>query len=134
MRTAIALTLALCVPATAADPKPDFTLTAQEFGKEYQADKKAFEAKYKNKVVEVTGTVWNTRVPRGDVLLHGNKMKDAFIGEYVSCTPAEKFDEQLRGLARGQQVTVRGKTNGDFPSLGDCEFVKVRPSTAIPAT
>jgi hypothetical protein len=31
-------------------------------------------------------------------------------------------------------VTVRGKTDGSLPSLGDCEFVKVGASTAIPTT
>jgi len=88
MRTAFLLSLALCSRAPAADPKPDFTLTAQEFGKESQTDKKAFEAKYKNKVVEVTGTVWNTRVPRGDVLLHGNKMKDVWDSVVLKDPPA----------------------------------------------
>jgi hypothetical protein len=135
MRTALAFVLAAWVSASAADDlKPDFTLTAQQFGKEFQTDRKAFETKYKGKVVEVSGTVWNTRPPTGDVLLHGNKNKEAFIGEYVSCTPMAKLQEQLRGLARGQQVTVRGKTDGSLPSLGDCEFVKVGASTAIPTT
>src|SRR5262245_41585318 len=39
------------------DAKPDFSRSAKEFDEEYNKDKKAAEARYKGKVVELSGTV-----------------------------------------------------------------------------
>jgi cold shock CspA family protein len=52
------------------DAKPDFTLTAKAFDEEYNKDKKAAEAKYKGKVVELSGTV---------KLVGRNLGKEAFV-------------------------------------------------------
>src|SRR5947207_2044335 len=114
MRAALVLPLLLALPpcASADDPKPkaDFTLTAEEYAKEYLADKKAFAGKYKGKTVELTATVWNMRLWGGNVILLNGFWKDAPKGlpTLVAATPA-KPDGRLRALARGQRVTVRGK-------------------------
>lgn len=138
MRSALvcALILALPVATFAADPKPDFTLTVEAFAKEAKANGKAFRAKYKNKVVELSGAVWNPRVPQGDVMLTGTDAKVAEIDKIVSVSPPKfKLEQRHRALARGQKVTVRGKqADAAYPALIDCEFVTVGPSTAIPVT
>jgi|SRR5579883_107459 len=136
MRTICVLVLLTPAGTFAADPKPDFTVTAQDFGKQYQTDANAFRKKYAGTVVELTGTVWTTNPAKRHVLLHGNKMKDTFFGEYIPCHMPEKLQEQLRGLAKGQQVTFRGKypKTAAFPGLEECEIVKLGPSTAIPVT
>ena len=41
------------------DAKPDFVLTATAFDEEYTKDGKATEAKYKGKVIELSGAVKN---------------------------------------------------------------------------
>jgi hypothetical protein len=136
MRPALILALSLPLCAFAADTKPDFTVTAEEFSKEAETNKDAFRQKYKNKVVEVTGTVWTTRVPRGDVLLNGYKKdpKD-FVPALVSCMPSASLEAKLRSLAKGQQVTLRGtQVDAGFPGLEKCEFVKVGPSPAVAVT
>jgi hypothetical protein len=141
MRAAFALLIALPLCARAADPKPDFTLTAEAYAKEARADGKAFREKYKGKIVELTATVWNPRVSDGDVLLNGWRGKPSNLQtEVFSALPkgkklGDKLEPRLRALARGQKVTVRGKQDGNStPVLVDCEFVKIGPSTAIPAT
>ena len=111
--------------AHAADPKPDVTVTAETMSKEFQGDKKAFEAKYKGKLVEMTGKVYQTRPELGDVLLVGVKNAP------LDCPLPEKDQEKLRGLALGQQVTITGKCNGSVPSLSECSFTKIGPSTAL---
>jgi hypothetical protein len=63
--------------------------------------------------------------------------KDAkdIVGTTDSCTPSFALESQRRALAQGQQVTIRGRqVDGTHPALGDCEFVEVGPSTAIPVT
>jgi hypothetical protein len=137
MRSTLALIFLLPLCAFAAEPKPDFTVTAVEFVKESKSDRKAFTAKYSGKTVEVTGTVWMTYIPTSQVLLNGYKEKPTdSVGTPVYCNIPEKLNEQLRGLARGQQVTVRGKfpKSGSFALLDDCEFVKVGPNNAFATT
>jgi hypothetical protein len=124
----------------AADPKPDFTVTAEAIAKEFKADRKAAVAKYHKKLVEVTGPVHLARMDSGgkpmDLLLFG--FQDGVSPVFVSCTPtkddAGKY-QNLQALARGQTVTVRGVVGDSFVAvLGECRFVKVGPSTAIPVT
>jgi hypothetical protein len=140
MRTLIVLMLLAPAGAAAAEPKeakPDFVVTAEALAKEHKADRKAFAAKYNGKLVEVTGTVFRTRPSGGDVLLDGYKEKptDVLTATYVVCDIPPKLQEQLRALAKGQQVTVRGKADGSIvPGLLQCEFVKVGPSPARPFT
>jgi hypothetical protein len=137
MRTALVVFCVVVVGAvSAADEKPDFTVTAEEFAKEFNADSAAFERKYVGKTVEVTGSVRARTAHLLRVVLFGAKKKptDAVdIG--VSCEVPAKLDEQLRGLAREQQLTVRGKcVRANYPKLTECEFVKVGPSPALPMT
>jgi hypothetical protein len=130
----------LCVAAvatvSAADEKPDHVVTAKDFAKEYQDDKKAFVAKYGGKTVEMSGTVWAPRPSGGDVLLYGNEKKGEFSGTFIPVGAPAKLQDQLRALSQGQQVTVRGKVpvKTVFPGLEQCELVKIGPSTAIPVT
>lgn len=136
MRTVITLLLVAPVSAFAADVPADFKLTAEAFAKEQRADRKAFGAKYNGKTVELTATVRTTAVPNLQVLLNGYKEKPTDTGNPVYCNVPAKLSDQLRGLARGQQVTVRGKfpKGGTLPALDDCEFVKIGSSTALPVT
>ncbi|MDY3553245.1 hypothetical protein R5W24_002339 [Gemmata sp. JC717] len=133
MRISMFVLGAFAVAAPAADEKPDFTLTAEAYAREYVTDKKAFATKYKGKTVELTATVWNMRLGSGDVLLNGKpdaKMLEAIC---FSALPS-KLEDPLRSLSRGQAVTVRGKQADSRPGLVGCEFVKIGPSTAIPVT
>ena len=109
MRAICVLMVLASVPAMGADPRPDFTVKAEEFAKEAKTDPKAFTAKYAGKTVEVTGTVQHAPVPDSQVWLNGFKEKPNQVGNPVFCAVPAKLDEQLRWLARGQQLTVRGK-------------------------
>src|SRR5262245_18670253 len=122
------------------DPKPDFTVTAEAIAKEFKADRKAAVARYLKKLVEVTGPVHTARMDSDgkpmDLLLFG--FQDGGAPVFVSCTPtkddAGKY-QNLQALARGQTVTIRGVVADSFvPVLGECRFVKVGPSPAVPVT
>jgi len=44
-------------PALQGEKKPDFSLTAEEFTREFLKDEKAADKKYKDKVIRLTGEV-----------------------------------------------------------------------------
>jgi tRNA_anti-like len=90
------------------DPKPDFTLTSKEFAEEYKKDEKAAEAKYKGKVIELSGTVKSvSRSPdRGPFLSLQAGEKD-LLGVWCFTTDRRPW---LRATP-GQTVKLRGKCN-----------------------
>lgn len=117
-----------------------FTVTAAELADAYDADPKAFAAKYHEKRVEVTGNVGMVRVQSGgtnDVMLEGKPKAKEFLAQYVVVGPgaADKAKHQsLKALAKGQSVTARGTVQKYGLVVGDAEIVKVGPSPAIVTT
>jgi hypothetical protein len=86
------------------DAKPDFTLTAKEFGGEYKKDKKSFETKYKGKVVELKGVVRKVgRDPFGstEARLY---LEEAFD---IVCSTADK--NPWRRALPGQKIRLKGR-------------------------
>src|SRR5262249_41991267 len=105
MRTAIALTLALRVSASAADPKPDFTVEAEAYAKESRANPAAFQKKYGGKLVEVTGVVRLTEIPGFRLRFEGAKADPGKKNELlVAGTVSDAAQDKLRPLAKGQEV------------------------------
>lgn len=83
----------------------DFTLTAEAFYKEYQADKGAAERKYKGKVIELTGETDGHGRNISEEAFVSLKVEKQLIG--VRCFTA---DDQPWGKAvKGQKVKVKGK-------------------------
>lgn len=123
-------------PPAPAARETDFVVSPDVFAKEAHTDPAAFRAKYHNKVVEVTGTVCFLRLYDGAGFLHGYKENEKDpLGKLVCFAPLEQHRDQLWALSQGQEVTVRGtQTDAGYPVLDRCEFVKVKPSTAIPVT
>jgi hypothetical protein len=135
MGTALLLALPLLAPA--ADPKPDFTATAEALAKESQANPGAFQKKYRGKVLEVTGAMQSILFPEhfimhldGDPGVPGKK-----VAVHVVCYLRKDQEDKARPLAKGQLVTIRGKQkDSSVPLLEDCVVVKAGPSTAVPIT
>jgi hypothetical protein len=114
-------------PSTAAPPKPVATLSADELVKQYQDNELGADAKYKNKLVEVTGKVG--KVGKG---LMGHPFVQLGTGQDedlfgVTCYLTEKGVEQATKLQPGAAVTLRGtvmgKLGGQALRLQDCEIV-----------
>src|SRR5262245_2375033 len=53
-----------------ADARPDFSLTSKQFSEEYDKEEKAAEAKYKGKVIELSGLI---------IGMGRNVMEDVFL-------------------------------------------------------
>ena len=109
----------------------DFKLTAAELEAEQKKDRKAAEAKYKGKTIELSGTVRSTGpiyyAPGSSIDLDSAERG----GPGVLCTTKDLVPPGT--LARGQTVRVRGMGSSG-PSLVDCVVIERGPDTAIRTT
>lgn len=111
--------------------KPDFTLSAADLFNERRADAAAAEAKYKGKVIEVSGTVH--KVARyGNQKVDVVELKSADGKPSVGCAVS---DRNIAGkIGPEQTVRIKGRYNTGLIALVDCELVEKGPETLIPLT
>src|SRR5262245_62128244 len=93
------------------DAKPDFSLTAKALGEEYKKDNTAASAKYKGKVVELTGVVRSLHrlpPPRPNWTFDSTEacleLKDAVD---IKCFTADK--NPWRRALPGQRIKLKGR-------------------------
>jgi hypothetical protein len=123
--------------------KVDFTLTMDDFMKEWHKDSEAATRKYRNKVIEISGRVDSCNISKTtrDVNVGPsqppNKEPERERSFPVPLDKSEWDKEQgLRALSRGQSITLRG-VGGDGNLTGtfdNMKIVKLGPSTAKPIT
>jgi hypothetical protein len=105
--------------------KADFTLTSKDFAEEFKKDKTAAHAKYKGKIVEVTGKVESVgRNASDEPILTLEGPPKSF--DWTQCLTRDRYP--WKTAAPGQTVTVKGKGHDFFPGaiLLDCEIVEVK--------
>ncbi len=132
-------------PATttkpASMPAAEVTTDAATMGKDYGADEKAADGKYKGKVVEISGFVVMPGSPvNGSAMAPGpnfcviGETKDANAfggGSMIRCYVATVDNGRCNALGQGQPITLRGKCDGKnkdmamFIDLKDCGIVKL---------
>jgi hypothetical protein len=99
-----------------ANLNPDYILSAEEFYSEYQGNVYSMDEKYKNKVIQLTGTI----VDIGNVFGHDCIEFDG--GQFMSrvrCSFNTNHLEDLKKVEKGERVTIKGMGAGqDF--LVDC--------------
>src|SRR5262245_17084011 len=84
--------------------EPDVRLTAAEFHKEVKADKEAAAAKYKGKVIELTGEVDNVGRNLADEAYVTLKAEKDLLGVICFTTDPQPWGKAVRG----QKVTIKG--------------------------
>ncbi len=94
---------------------PSYTLSANQLYREYDSNEVAADAKYKGKVVIVSGTIQD---------IGKDIMDDAYIvigGEGffdgVQCTFTKGEQSSVARLSKGQQVTVKGEVAGKMGNV-----------------
>ena len=104
-------------------------VTAAQFARAYEDSYDQADRQYKNKVLEITGTVQEVDFNRGQgdtytILLKGGP------DETVDCEFAKNPDVRARlaQLKPGDTVTIRGKCLGGGPTIEAC--VLVQPAAA----
>ena len=114
-------------PSTDKKPPPaDFVVTAESITQEQVADINAYKAKYKNKILEVTGEVSSVAVDK--IYLKGIPNPKINWFKTVNCEIPTKDWDRSHLLAPGQKVKFTGKTEAfftEFVELSFCSFVEL---------
>jgi hypothetical protein len=109
--------------------KPDFTLTSKEYVQEFDDNLMAATDKYKNKVVEITGTLMAFGYEADGkpfFALEGPRPQPG--GLWAGCQMSDKYP--WTKASTGQTVTIKGRGHPVFRSLVDCEVVTVKGDPA----
>jgi hypothetical protein len=105
--------------------KPDFVVTAKAIAEEFKSDNPGAIAKYKDKIIEVTGLIKNAGIDKSDAPF---LLLDGFPGAFggVHCVTQDKTP--WKKAMPGQVVTLRGKVP-EFATLArltECEIGDVK--------
>jgi hypothetical protein len=87
-----------------------YTVTADQLASEYKSNEVAADAKYKGKVVIVSGTVQDIGKDVMDdayIIIGGEKLLDS-----VQCFFTEGQQSSVARLSKGQHVRVKGEVGG----------------------
>ena len=100
---------------------PSFTLSSDEFAKEFRADPSAAKVKYRNALVEIKGPVASISAYNSSISLG----REYDLDSRVYCRTAIK--KPWSKVLMGQTVTLRGRIDLErtVPHLKECEIVKV---------
>jgi len=108
-------------------PTPTETeVTVQELCSAYKASNVAADAKYKGKILTVTGVVDSI----GEDILHNPYIRLTSGGKHQACGARcvldKKYEPELAQLTIGQTVTVQGKCDGRLMNvlMKDCALVR----------
>jgi hypothetical protein len=126
----------------AASREPVFKVGAEGFLKEFKADQKAANEKYKDKYVEIEGLVGEAPSTgfrnKMDIAVPEKREPQSGVQKQsVCCTMAPGAQGKLLELGRDQKVKVTGKVTlsiVDTVFLEDCTVGDVGPSTVIRTT
>jgi DNA/RNA endonuclease YhcR with UshA esterase domain len=104
------------------ESKAAITITAVEFYGQYEQSETLANAKYINKVIEVTGTIAaiQTSDKSCSILLDAEQPTGA-----VNCVFSNEGKNRIMSLKKGQKMTVKGKCSGFLMdvNLVDCVMV-----------
>lgn len=125
-------------PETVDAPKKEkeadgpFKLTAHELEAELKKDRKATNAKYKDKVIELSGTIRSTAPNEYAPVSTIDFAPAERLGTGVLCSTKSVIAPGT--LAIGQTIRVRGTWSDLGPVLIDCAVIEQGPDTAIRTT
>jgi len=98
-----------------ADNTPSISISAKQLYQDYSDNEIAADKKYKNKVLEVTGTVDAIAKDITDniyVTLKG----DEYIGD-VQCYFGDDHADEAAQFSKGMTITVKGKCDGKMMNI-----------------
>lgn len=94
---------------------PSYTLSADQLYREYDSNEVSADAKYKGKVVIVSGTIQDIGKDIMDdayIIIGGGGFLDG-----VQCTFTKGQQSSVARLSKGQRVTVKGEVAGKMGNI-----------------
>lgn len=92
--------------------KPDFTLSATDLIRSYEADDSAANRKYNGKAIEVSGSVKN--IEKDERGFYTIILGDSTSLSSVRCSMDTIHKDDAAGLTSGSSVTLRGACTGYY--------------------
>lgn len=89
--------------------KAEYSVKADDFLKEFQADSKNANLKYTEKIVEVSGTVSATEAADSSINI---KIADTTTGSYVIFAFQDKDMAEAKTIKQGDLVSIKGSCSG----------------------
>ena len=109
--------------------KADYTTEAIPFIKEFEKDIKAANAKYADKIVQVTGIVTESEAADTTINI---KMTDAATGSYLIFAFQQQHLQQAKTLKPGDKATIKGScSDGIFSEILGTYFISFKRSTLL---
>lgn len=104
---------------------PDFTYTSDELYNDYSSDEEAANAKYLDKVIQVSGPVEMVEINQGGDINITLTAEEAMMGG-VSATVDSRFKSEAEAISNGDQVTLKCRCTGMLMDvvLVDCSIVE----------
>jgi len=94
---------------------PSYTLSANQLYRDYKANEVAADAKYKDRIVVVSGTIDSIGkdiMNQAYIVIGGEGFLDG-----VQCMFTKGEESSIAQLSKGQHVTVKGKVSGKMGNV-----------------
>jgi hypothetical protein len=108
-------------------PQPTFKVTAFAMAAEYKENEVAADAKYKGKLVEISGTVDTIGKDIADTPYIAFATENQYeIINRIQCMFGRNDTEALSSVSKGQKIALRGTVSGALGNIivKDCEIVE----------
>lgn len=110
------------------DREAAFTVNAIDFIREFRKNDSAANAKYRDKIITLTGTVSALESP--DTSTVNIKFIDTTTGDYAIFAFQEQYLSEAKSVKAGDKVSIKGSCSGSsFSSILDSYFIPFKRST-----
>ena len=101
-----------------------YTVSADEFIKEFQENDSAANIKYAEKIILVNGKIAETEAADTTVNI---KMVDTFTGSYIIFAFQEQHIKEAKQLKEGDMVSIKGScSGGTYSKILETEFISFK--------
>ena len=105
-----------------ANVKPDYTVNAMDFIKEFRQDMTAANKKYSEKIVVVNGIV--SAVEPADTTINIKMIDSAANNAYVIFAFQQQHLNEAKQMKPGDKVSIKGScSNGAFSNILETEYI-----------
>lgn len=112
------------------DEKADYTITADNLIKEFMASDSAANAKYREKIIEVSGAISTIENPNDSTV--NLKFVDSVSGSYAIFPLLNEEAKAAKGLKEGENVSLKGSCSGGvFSAILGTEFITFKRCSLV---
>lgn len=112
------------------EEKADYTITADNLIKEFMTSDSAANAKYREKILAVSGAISNIETPNDSTV--NIKFIDSTTGSYAIFPLLNEEAKTAKNLKQGENISVKGSCSGGvFSAILGTEFINFKRCSLI---